>query len=82
MVGLDLSREEICKEKFKLWFDAGGWTVQDVTQPDIKKFQIPATAPFPSYSSTVSQVSTQCNFSALKHVKPKGHEFSSAIAQD
>src|SRR5664279_1325187 len=41
MVGLNLVPEDICKEKFKPWFEAGHWIVQDLTQPDTRKTQIP-----------------------------------------
>ena len=41
MPGLDLTGEEKCKRAFKPWFDAGGWTVQDYTDPESANFQIP-----------------------------------------
>jgi hypothetical protein len=41
MSGLNLEPEDICKEKFKPWFEAGGWIVQDFTQPETRRTQIP-----------------------------------------
>lgn len=41
MTRFTLKPEEICKAKFKPWFDAGGWTVHDLTRAKSANFQIP-----------------------------------------
>lgn len=41
MTGLNLGPEDICKAKFKPWFEAGGWTVQEFTNKQSAEFQIP-----------------------------------------
>jgi hypothetical protein len=41
MSGLNLSGERKCKQAFASWFKAGGWAVQDMTQPETEKYQFP-----------------------------------------
>lgn len=41
MSDFSLREEQICIEKWKQWFDAGGWLVLNMTQAKSAKFQIP-----------------------------------------